>query len=341
MVTPHQSITINNAIVVSIKSKSVSKNKICRTEDSIVTADSDMPDFVNLPALAFSIIWDQLSQTDKASYAMTCKRNARTILNDNHFWKKITLFPESNMLDLPLGWVFDEVVAFDLVSTPKLEAIAMRSKLFRLWSPQLKNVLKYLMARNDYRGPARPINLRVPEKRGYYTMKQYINSWKDPAFADALSSQALVHLSGLCQFVAIPCLFNAGASDLMETLAFPGISAVTLVNSSGWNEDVRSRRVNVAKGDLTRLHLTESELVVERDKFLRECWCEPAAWYEDFVTEARITSPITWAKLFEAYLRVKSGRNEGWYELLISAEIQTVDRCLVIELSFDHGSKTI
>lgn len=306
---------------------------------TITSVSSAMPDLVNLPALAFNIIWDELSHSDKVSYAMACKRNARTILNDNHLWKKITLVPESKMLDLPPSWVFDEVVAFNLVTTPKLESIAMRSNLFRLWSPLLKDLLKYLETKNDYRGPATPINLKSASPgHGSTTLFKYITAWDDPAENDAFSSQAMaLHLSGITQFVAVPFQLQATANDILETLAFPGISAVTLVNSSGWNEDVRCRRVDVVRGDLKRLHLTEAELVVERD-VLDECLCEPAAWYEDFVTEITITSPLTWAKLFEAYLRVKSGRNDGWYELLNSAEIQTMDGHVTIKLSFDHGS---
>lgn len=67
---------------------------------------------------------------------------------------------------------------------------------------------------------------------------------------------------------------------------------------------------------------------------------EPSEWYtDDYVQEVTLPGPVTLRQLFLAVLRVKSGRNDWWYELLGGVEVEAAeDRSLTITLSFDHGS---
>lgn len=64
---------------------------------------------------------------------------------------------------------------------------------------------------------------------------------------------------------------------------------------------------------------------------------EPKAWYRDYVKEIAVSGILTWRKLFEGYLRVKSGRNDGYYEHLNHAEAFIDKDHVYIYLKIAHG----
>ncbi len=201
-----------------------------------------------------------------------------------------------------------------------------------LWCPVLKLVLKTLHNLNIYKGPDNPVNLKPTDFHIESLTSAYIN---DRSHEPNLKEQASAFLAAddiQCNMVALPPR-DCRPDHLLETLAYPGFSTLTIINTAGWNEDMRSRRVE----DLSLLGLTEASVQLY-EAIYGIFMIEPSAWYEDFAEEITIQAPITWRKLLEAYLLVKSGRNDCWYELLSEATVETSADHVTITLEIDHGS---
>lgn len=110
---------------------------------------------VRVPIMLLTTVLVNLSKSEIVAYAMTCKRNAREVLTDNRFWKKVTLFPDSTLPEARPEWTLIKSL---LSVAMQLESVAARSKHIVLWSTALQDILGYLGTHNVYKGPVKPIN---------------------------------------------------------------------------------------------------------------------------------------------------------------------------------------
>lgn len=313
-----------------------------------------------LPALPFSQIINSLSREDKRTYALTCKENARQIFKENDFWRNVIIPPESEHFSKHMkrhpDWSYDRIVTFGRFSDASVVDLATKAKHFEFWCPVLRDILQYFENNNIYRGPDCPIN-PISSKHKFYkqSLKDYLQDCesfsrefpglcharehfldiKAQAFAFLRNSDALVDL------VNTPIQLESYVEDIFDDLAYPNSARCTIVNPGGWNDDPRSRHIEDDEEcfrSLKDLGLTLEECDEEFDGH-EFTTVEPRGWYADFVSEITIEAPLTWRKIFEAYLKVKSGRNDGDYEFLCEAKVNLSDKDHVkIFLDFVHGS---
>ena len=318
-----------------------------------------------LSPLLLSILSDTLSQADKGAYALTCKENACYVMNKNELWKNVTVLPENNsfrlhMLNHP-DWTFNKVVTFGRYSNEFFEEIAKKARYVELWCPALRDIFRYLERENVYKGPKKAINIRPAHHKHYESLAEYLketDEFTEKFYKHRIgpsgsigdirpdvvyqTTALLESLDVPVDFVNIPVDTKYGAQDILDSLAYPSHSRCTIINTRGWNDDPRARRVEDRYEDcllhMTNLGLTRADCDHEFDGY-DNVLVEPKSWYTDYVTEITIKAPLTWKKLFEAYLRVKSGRNDGNYEMLTKAKVRMADKEHVrIFLDFDHGS---
>lgn len=286
----------------------------------------------SLPVIAIKNILDQVSEADKAAYALTCKHNANLTFSDNFLWKKITLYSHGQLLSIiKRGWTFDEVTVFDAHPSIQRGILVDKCKSYTLWSTSMSITLKYIASRNIYKGPQSPINLRPAEHNGDETLQHFFQQRDHDCEMTRKAAKVFVRGDFVSEFSVIPLNTHLRATELLDSIALPNFPDVTLINISGWNKDERSRRVD----DPALLGLAMSDctpIVTSYDTMV----CEPEGWYNDYVDQVNISAPITWRKLFIAYMQVKSGRNDENYEMLIKTKMS--HKYSTIYMRFDHGS---
>ncbi len=122
-------------------------------------------------------------------------------------------------------------------------------------------------------------------------------------------------------------------------IEFDRFDKIIFHNESGFNSDSRCTRDDEAnfKHDSSKCEYSSDEDSDNEDHVCPNCNFYYRPYTDTYIIEKKNRS-ITINEFIEAIYKVKSSQYDTWYELYCNCGLEISDKCLQINLRFDHGS---